>query len=164
MNTKKISILGLFTAVALTIYVLENAIPTLVPIPGIKLGLSNIVTLYVLYTFGIRDAFVVLTARITLSSIYAGGGIYFLYSLGGGLLSYAVMVMVYLFLQKHYMPVTSIFGSIAHNIGQILVAFFILRMDGIFVYIPFLMISGIITGLFTGVSCNYVYVKLRKYM
>ena len=162
MKAKKITSLGLFTAIALTIYVIESAIPPLVPIPGIKLGLANIISLYVMHQYGYMDALAVTLARIVLSGIYSGGMVFFLYSLVGGLFCYAVMVLVSKMLHGRFIPITSIMGAIAHNTGQICVAFLVLKTAGIFVYIPFLMISGGITGLFTGLSCMFAYRRLKN--
>lgn len=162
MDVKKITTLGLFTAIALTIYVIESALPPLVPIPGIKLGLANIITLYVMHRYSYRDALAVTFARIILSSIYAGGAVYFLYSLGGGLICYIIMVLVSFSLHKRFMPITSVMGAIGHNIGQMCVALLVLKTRSILVYMPFLIISATITGAFTGLACMFTYKRLSS--
>lgn len=162
MNAKRITLLGLFTTIALTIFMVEAALPTLVPIPGVKLGLANVVTLFLLTKYNTKDAATVLVARVVLASIFSGQMISFVYSACGGFLCLIVMALISRFLGKRYVYITSIFGAIAHNTGQILAAFFILRMGGIFAYIPFLMISGIITGLFTGLVCYFTLKALQK--
>lgn len=156
MNTKKITSLALLTTIALTIFMIEAAIPTLVPIPGVKLGLANIVTLFVINQYGTQDAAIVLIMRIILASIFGGQIVSFMYSLCGGFLCLIVMTVINKILMGKLVFLTSIFGAIAHNVGQILVAYGILSMSGIFAYLPYLMISGIITGLFTGLVCHFM--------
>lgn len=164
MNNKKITILSLYTTIALTIFIIESLLPPLAPIPGIKLGLANIVTLFVLSRYTAKEALLVLLVRIILSALLAGQAVSFLYSLSGGLLSLAVMVLVNKLLGGQWIYLTSITGAAAHNIGQILAAYFVLRLNGIFAYVPYLMISGILTGLFTGLICHFAlhYIP-RKY-
>lgn len=155
MRTRRITMLGLLTTIALTIFMIESALPALAPIPGIKLGLANIVTLFILIRFQVRDAILVLFIRIILASVFAGQMVSFLYSICGGVLCLAVMALVNRVLDKKFIFLTSVFGAIAHNIGQILASYFVLGMSGVFVYVPFLIISGVVTGLFTGVICYY---------
>lgn len=155
MRTRRITMLGLLTTIALTIFMIESALPALAPIPGIKLGLANIVTLFILLRFQVRDAVLVLFIRIILASVFAGQMVSFLYSICGGVLCLAVMALVNRLLDKKFIFLTSVFGAIAHNIGQIWAAYFVLGMSGVFVYVPFLLLSGVVTGLFTGVICYY---------
>lgn len=155
MRTRRITMLGLLTTIALTIFMIESALPALAPIPGIKLGLANIVTLFILLRFQVRDAVLVLFIRIILASVFAGQMVSFLYSICGGVLCLAVMALVNRLLDKKFIFLTSVFGAIAHNIGQVLAAYFVLGMSGVFVYVPFLLLSGVVTGLFTGVICYY---------
>lgn len=156
MNIKKITILSLLTTIALTIFMLEAALPVIIPIPGIKLGLANIVTVFVLTRYGAKDALMVLLARIILASVFAGQMVYFIYSFCGGILCLVVMAVVNRILGNAYVYLTSVTGAIAHNLGQIMAAFFVLQMSGIFAYIPYLMISGVVTGLFTGLVCLFM--------
>lgn len=161
MNTAKLTKLALLTTVALTIFVLESAIPT-IPIPGIKLGLANIITLYVIHEMGLREAGAVLLVRIVLATVIAGQAVSFLYSICGGVACLIVMWILNRFLQGHAIFVTSIFGAIAHNLGQIFAAFVVLHMTGILLYIPYLMISGVITGAFTGLVTYFMLQKFGK--
>lgn len=162
MSTRKITLLAVYTTIALTIFMIESAIPPLVPIPGVKLGLANIVTLFVIKRHGIRDAALVLFMRVVIASIFAGQIVSFTYSIAGGVLCLLVMGLINYILRGEFLFVTSVFGAIAHNIGQILAAFFVLKMSGIFAYIPFLIISGIITGLFTGLAVFFAEKKIPK--
>lgn len=155
MNVKKLSILSIYTTIALIIYVIEASLPALAPIPGIKLGLANVVTLFVLIRYSAKEAFMMLIVRIIISTIITGQAVSFIYSLCGGILCLIIMCIINKLLNGKYIFLTSIMGAVSHNTGQILAAYFILQMSGILVYIPYLIISGIITGLFTGLICYY---------
>lgn len=161
-------LLALFATIALTIFVLESALPPLAPIPGIKLGLANVITLILLLLFNERDAFMVLIVRIVIASIAAGQMMSFMYSLCGGMLCFVVMSLVNRILAKKYIFITSIFGAIAHNIGQILIAIVITGSLGILMYVPILMVSGVLTGTFTGFCAWFAAPRLdgifRRYL
>lgn len=156
MNIKKLTTLALFTALALIIFTIESAIPPLVPIPGIKLGLANIITLVLLHSYSAKDAFFVLLMRILLSCFFFGQAVSFLYSLAGGLLCFAAMVLIHRLLQGHFLYLTSMVGAVFHNLGQLAVAFFITAVPGVLIYLPFLLISGLLTGLFTGLCAHFM--------
>lgn len=160
MNVRKLVQLSLFTVTAVTIFMIEAALPALSPIQGIKLGLANIVTLVLLQYYSARDVFLVLMARILLSSILSGQMMSFFYSLCGGVLCFCAMVVVHRILGKKYICITSMIGAIFHNAGQILAAALLLRSWGILAYVPLLMVSGIVTGLFTGCCAYYFHKKM----
>ena len=164
MNVKKLVQLSLFTVIAVTIFVIEAAFPALAPIPGIKLGLANIVTLVLFLYYPPKDVFLVLLARIMLASVLNGQMMSFLYSLSGGLFCFAAMFFCNRLLHKKYIYITSITGALFHNVGQLLAAFLLLRSWGIAVYIPVLMISGIVTGLFTGLCAHFFRKKMDGWM
>lgn len=155
MNAKKLSILSIYTTIALTIYVIEASLPALAPVPGIKLGLANIVTLFVLIRYSAKDALMLLIVRIIISTLITGQAVSFIYSICGGILCLLIMYIINRLLNGQFIYLTSIMGAIAHNVGQILAAYFILQMSGILIYIPYLIISGIVTGSFTGLICFY---------
>ena len=155
MSTKKLTTLALYTTLSLAIYAVESAIPPLIPIPGIKLGLANIITLLLLQRYSPKEAVLVLTARILLSTLLFGQFLSLLYSLAGGAFSLLVMLLVTGVLHKKWVFVTGAAGGLAHNMGQLLIAFAITSTPGVFVYLPFLMLSGILTGLFTGLAASF---------
>ena len=155
MGLKKLTTLALYTTLSLIIFAVESAIPPLVPIPGIKLGLANIITLILLRNFSIKDTGLVLCARILLSTLLFGQAISLLYSLAGASLSLLFMYVTNKFLHKRYIFLTSITGGITHNLGQLLMAFLITKVPGILIYLPFLILSGIVTGLFTGLCAHF---------
>ena len=141
-SIKKLTVLALFTTIALTIFIIESAIPPLVPIPGVKLGLANIITLLLLVKSSWKDALIVLIMRIILGSIFAGQMMSFFYSLAGGLLCLLVMAIIHKILGIKLVWFTSIVGAIGHNIGQILVAMLVLGSGYVLYYLPYLIISA----------------------
>lgn len=160
MPLKKLTLLSLFTTISLAVYAIESAVPPLVPIPGIKLGLANIVTLVLLRRFRAADALMVLFCRILLSALLFGQALSLLYSLAGGLASLLVMWLVMKLLRKQWIFLTGAMGGLTHNTGQLLTAWMITATDGVFAYLPFLVLSGVITGLFTGLCAGF----LDKYL
>lgn len=162
MNTRKLTTLALLAALALAIYYVESLLPPVVPIPGIKLGLANIITLLVLLLYTARDAALVLLVRILLSALLFGQAMSLLYSLCGGLLCFIAMALACRLLQGHFPELISILGGIFHNIGQILVALALTAVPGVLAYLPYLLISGIVTGLFTGLCARFAVRYLRR--
>ena len=155
MSIKKMTILALFTTMALIIFTIESAIPPLAPIPGIKLGLANIITLVTLRIYSPKDTFLVLFVRILLSCLLVGQAMSLMYSLAGGVLCFLGMCLFNRLLGPRFLFFTSIVGAICHNVGQVLVAYLITTVPGVWAYLPFLLLSGIITGLFTGLCAQF---------
>ena len=122
MSTKKLTLLAMFATISLAIYAAESAIPPLVPLPGVKLGLANVVTLILLRHFSLRDAAIVLSARIGLSALLFGQALSLLYSLAGGVLSLLVMALVMKLLCKRMVFLTGAMGGLAHNMAQLITA------------------------------------------
>ena len=137
MSVRKTAFLALFTTFSLAIFAIENAIPPLVPIPGIKPGLANVVTLILLRHFRARDAFFVLISRILLSAFLFG------------------QALVMRLLQKKALFLTGAMGGLTHNLGQLAMALAITRTIGVLAYLPFLILGGILTGLFTGLCAGF---------
>lgn len=148
MRTKKLAALAMLTAMSLVIFMVEAQLPPLAPIPGIKLGLANIVTLITMAKLGRKDAFLVLMLRILLGSVFAGQTMSLMYSLAGGVLCFCMMAI--LIGSKLPVWVVSVFGATAHNIGQVAVAVAVTRLEQITVFLPLLLVSAIVTGAFTG--------------
>lgn len=162
MNTEKMTMLAMFSVVALTIFSAESMIGPIVPIPGIKLGLANIITLIVMVLYGPKDALFVLIVRILLGSIFAGQMISFFYSLSGGMFCLLVMSLVNCFFHKKFLVLTSMCGALAHNIGQIFAAFLMTQSVSVAAYLPVLMVSAMITGCFTGLAAQFCLKHLKK--
>lgn len=155
-NIKKLTLLAVYATIALTIFTAESFLPPLLPLPGIKLGLSNIVTLWLLMHTKARDALCVLLVRILLSSFFAGQMISLLYSLAGGLFCFMAMTALFRVLGERYIVFISIFGALAHNLGQIVIAIMITQLPSMLAYLPVLAVSGIATGTFTGLCAYYL--------
>lgn len=160
--TKRLTRMGLLTALALIIFSIEAQIPPIVPIPGVKMGLANIITVYAMFALGPRDTFLILICRIFLGSVFSGQMMTLFYSLGGGILCFLSMLIIRKFLTDDQIWICSVLGAIAHNIGQILVAIVIAHTPELVFYLPVLMISGILSGLFTGLCAQAVVKRLKK--
>lgn len=162
MRVKRLTRDAVLTAVALTIFMVELQLPELVPVPGVKLGLANIVTLVTLFTVGPWDALAVLVCRVVLGALFAGSPAALLYSLTGGLLAFGVMALMKKVVTEKQIWVASVFAAMGHNLGQIGAAVLVTGTPSLALYLPVLMISGVITGLFTGLAGQYAAGRLRK--
>ena len=158
MKTRKMVLLGLLTAIALTIFMIEAQIPAVIPIPGVKLGLSNIVTVFAVFTLGPWDGVAVLACRIFLGAVFAGNFSTILYSAAGGFLSILVTMGLRKVLKENQIWAAGCLGAIAHSVGQMIAAIAITRTPGLLVYLPVLVIISIFTGLFTG-FCAQLLIK-----
>lgn len=164
MKLKQLTTLALYVTLSLAVYAVESAIPPLVPIPGIKLGLSNIITLILLHHFSLGETALVLTARILLSTLLFGQFMSFFYSLSGGFLSLFAMFLTSRLLHKKMFFLTGSVGGLTHNLGQLLTAFVLTATPGVLSYLPFLVLSGILTGLFTGFAAAFTDKYLLPHM
>lgn len=153
--SKKVCILGLFVSVALVLSYFEQFIPLLTSIPGVKIGLSNIVVLITLYVMNTKYAFLVIVSKVLLASLMFAGFSSFLYSFMGALISFFAMSICKKLKQFSIIGV-SVVGAIFHNFGQILVASILLKTVDIFYYLPYLLISGVITGVFIGIVSDKI--------
>ena len=156
LKTRKITLLALLTAIALTIFMVEAQIPALVPIPGIKLGLANIVTVFTVFALGPKEGCLVLAARIFLGAVFAGNFSTIFYSAAGGALAIAVTILLRKILTKKQLWVAGALGAVAHSIGQMAMAIAITQTVGLVSYLPMMIICSIITGLFTGFCAQFL--------
>lgn len=154
MNVKKITQMAMLTAIALTIFMIEAQIPALVPIPGVKLGLANIVTVFAVFTLGPKEAVMILFVRIFLGAVFAGNFSTILYSGAGGLLAILVTIGLRKILTHQQLWVAGAIGAIFHSIGQMAVAVAVTGTPGLLVYLPMMIACSIITGLFTGLCAQ----------
>ena len=155
---KKITFLGLSAALALLLSYVEFLLPPLfAAVPGIKLGLPNIVIIFVLYRFGLGSAATVSFVRLVISSMLFGNAMTFAYSLAGAVLSLAIMALLKK-LDFFSTVGVSITGGVAHNLGQILVALLLLDTPQIAYYMIILTVTGIISGAFIGL-CGAFMIK-----
>ena len=157
MKVQKMALLGVLTAAAIVIAILESFIPS-VGIPGVKMGLANIVILIILYELGIWEAVVVNLLRVLVVSLVRGTflSMGFLMSLTGAAFSLGIMILFYLLIKKFSIIGVSVIGSFFHVAGQILIAMIYLGSAYIFLYLPVIAISAIITGVFVGVVAKLI--------
>ena len=164
-NTKRLVLLALMISQALVLSIVESWIPIPIAIPGVKLGLANIVTLIVIIFFGFADAIAVTLIRTFLASVFGGGFVIFLFSVSGGILSTLVMGILYKRGSKVFSILgISIIGAIMHNIGQLLMASFVMRNFNVMTYLPILLVSGIIMGCFVGLCVQFLSKALKTVM
>lgn len=157
-KNKKIAYRGMLTALAMVLSYLESFIPVFAAVPGIKIGLANIVTVFAIVRLGIIDAAVIGLIRIALSALLFGNPVMIIYSLSGLALSIAVMALVSRLPFFGTMGM-SILGGVAHNLGQILVAAFIVGNTSILYYLGILLVVGAVSGAVVGIMAG---VMLRK--
>ena len=156
MKTKKLTLLALLTAIALTIFMIEAQIPPIVPLPGVKLGLANIVTVFAVFALGPGDAAAVLFCRIFLGAVFAGNFSSIFYSAAGGLLAILATIGLRKVLTKKQLWVAGSIGAVAHSVGQVGMSILITGTPGIIVYLPPLICVSIVTGLFTGLCAQFL--------
>ncbi|MEW9096189.1 MAG: Gx transporter family protein [Clostridiaceae bacterium] len=163
-NIRKLVFISLLVSIALIIYIIEAQLPVLLPgVPGIKLGLANSISLFALLTLGGKEAILIMFLRTLLGSFLGGSMSSFFYSLSGGLLSNIIMIILYnKFKDNLSIWSISVSGAVFHNIGQLLIASLIVQDFRIYLYLPVLMISAIITGYFIGVATEYLYNHVKK--
>ena len=154
MKAKRMARLGLLTGLALILFIVEAQIPPLVPIPGVKIGLANIVTVFTVFYFGVRDGILVLADRIFLGAVFAGNFSSILYSAAGGLFAIIVVIGLKFILQKNQVWIAGCLGAVAHGIGQMVVAVPVSGTPSVLIYLPVLILCGIITGTFTGLCAQ----------
>ena len=161
MKTRKLTQMALLSAIALTIFVVEAQIPALVPIPGIKLGLANIITVFAVFTLGSWEAALILAVRIFLGAVFAGNFSTIFYSVAGGALAILSAIALKRVLKKHQLWVAGTVGAIAHSVGQMAIAILLTATPGLAIYLPVMILCSIFTGTFTGL-CAQVLVNRGK--
>ena len=164
MRVRALAQSALLAAVALTIFVLEAQIPLPLPVPGLKLGLCNIVTLFALCRLGRGWSLAIVLTRIVLGNLAVGQVMAMLYALAGGLLSFCVMALIFRRLGQSLLWVTGAFGGLAHNLGQMAVAVLVTSTPALLAYLPVLLLCGILTGAFTGLCARLLCERLPNTM
>lgn len=167
MNGKagRIAACGLLTALALVLSLVERMFPlsAAVPVPGIKLGLANVVSLFALVRLRRRDALAILLTRVTLASVFMGSVTSFLFALFGGLLALGAMALLLPGRDKWVSLIgISVAGAAAHNIGQICAAMLVLRSAYVAAYLPLLLLSSLVMGVTTGIVSRLTIEHLEK--
>ena len=160
MNHKKTAYLGLFAAIAIIFGYVESLIPFFAGIPGMKLGLANLAVLFILEKYSWKEAALVSTVRILVIGFLFGNMFSILYSLAGAALSLTVMTLMKKFSGFSILGV-SVAGGVSHNIGQLIVASFIVKNTSLLYYAPVLLISGVATGLLIGFLTGEITKRIR---
>ena len=150
MNVKKLTYMAMLTAISMIVFLIEAQIPLPFAIPGVKLGIANIITLYAIWTLGWKEAGAILIIRIFLGNVIAGNVMAMAYSLAGGLLCWVIMSLLKPIMKSSQIWIMSILGAIGHNAGQLAVAIAISGTAAMAWYAPVLLVAGVITGAFTG--------------
>lgn len=162
-TAQKASLYGMLIALAFVLSYIETLIPISLGIQGVKLGLANLVTMTGLYTIGTKGTVVISLIRILLVGFTFSNLFAVFYSLGGLVLSLLIMAVC-----KRYRLFgtvgVSIMGGVAHNIGQLCVAAFVVRQAGVFYYLPVLLVAGSLAGLVIGILGNMMIERIRYYL
>ena len=158
---KKTAFLGLFACLALICSYVEALIPMPIPVPGVKLGLANVLIVICLYTYGIKDAVIINFIRIVLLAVLFANPYSLMYSLAGAIISMAFMYPLYK--SKGFSVIgVSVAGAVGHNLAQIMMAIWVTKILKLIDYMPVLILSGIVTGLIIGIICKIITPKLNN--
>ena len=161
-HTRRLTRCALLIALALLISVIESFIPLPFAIPGIKLGLSNIVTVYALFAFGPRDAFTILAIRIFLGAALTGQLAALPFSLAGGIAAFAVAYLFWRFSPYRSIRACSMVSAVTHSIGQIAMATVITATPALALYLPVLVLASLIVGTITGTFAAELFTRLPQ--
>lgn len=159
MKTKT-AYLGVFAALAIIFGYVESLIPFHIGIPGVKLGLANIITVVMLYKMGTKEAGIITVIRVVVVGFLFSNAFSIIYSLAGCFLS---LLSMHFLKKKDYFSIYGIcmVGGVAHNVGQIAMAAMIMETESIWYYMPALLISGVITGLIIGIVSNEMLKRIK---
>ena len=163
MKTKKLTLLALLAAIALTIFMIEAQIPSPVPIPGVKLGLANIVTVFTVFVLGPKEGAAVLAVRVFLGAVFAGNFSTILYSAGGGGLAIRTTILLKKVLKDNQLWVAGCLGAVAHSIGQMIVAIWVAGTPQLALYLPIMIGISILTGAFTGFCAQFLWNRGNRF-
>lgn len=162
MNAKRLAELAVLTAVSLIIFIIELQIPNPFPIPGVKLGLANIITVYAVYHYKAYETVMIVAVRLLLGSVFSGNIAALIYSASGSALCLLGMLLLRRVIDEKHIWLASVFGAVLHNTGQILAAIIVMQTVQLMAYYPFLLVSGCLAGLFTGLCAQLIIPRLRK--
>jgi len=160
MKYKNVALFGLFTALAMILSYVEALVPISVAVPGVKIGLANIVVMFALYKMGAKAAVSISLVRVVLVSILFGNLFSMVYSLAGAVLSLGAMLCATRIKELSSVGV-GVIGGVFHNIGQIIVAIFVLETAGLIYYLPVLCISGTVAGILVGLLAGILVQRIN---
>ncbi len=159
----KMIFLSLLVSIGLAVSLIESSMPLPIPVPGARLGLSNIVILVCLVIFGFKDALTVSVLKSIVLMLVTGSISSFIYSISGAILSTLVMFIAYRYFSNIFSLIgVSILGAVAHNTAQIAIASLMMSNIKIFFYLPILLLMSLFTGYFVGISSKYISINLKK--
>ena len=163
-ETKRLLFISLLVALGIVLGTFESQIPLPIPVPGAKLGLSNMVVLVAIYTLGYREGFLIMIFKSIVLMLVTGAVSAFIFSANGALFSSIAMILSHKYLRKYLSPIgVSEIGSAFHNFGQIVAAIFILKSKTLISYLPYLLLMGIFTGYFVGLASYYISKNVLKH-
>ena len=162
MSTSRLARLALLTALALIIFVVEMQIPAVIPVPGVKLGLANIITVYALYRYKGGEVFMIVLIRVLLGAVLGGNIMVLPFSMTGALVCLGGMLILRRFIDEKHIWIASIFGAVLHNIGQITAAIAVMKTTAVIAYLPILIFTGCASGAFTGLPAPFVIHKMSR--
>ena len=163
MTTKKIAQLGVYIALAMILSYVESLIPFSFGVPGIKLGLTNVVTVIMMYTYGIPGALGVAVLRAVLSGFMFGNAFSIIYSVAGCVLSF---IFMYILKKTNHFAIISVSaaGGVMHNVGQLIVAANVVKTYSVIYYAPVLIIAGVFTGIIIGIVSDEIVKRIGNRM
>lgn len=162
MNIRKMTELALLSSVALIIFIIELRIPNPFPIPGVKLGLANIVTVYAVFRYRPSETAMIVTVRLLPGAIFSGNPSALLYSAAGAACCLLGMLALRRILPEKQIWLCSVIGAMLQNIGQITAAVILMRSIGVIAYLPLLLVTGSLAGLFTGLCAQLLLSRIKR--
>lgn len=163
MTTKKTAQLGVYIALAMILSYVESLIPFSFGVPGIKLGLTNVVTVIMMYTYGIPGALGIAVLRAVLSGFMFGNAFSIIYSVAGCVLSF---IFMYILKKTNHFAIISVSaaGGVMHNVGQLIVAANVVKTYSVIYYAPVLIIAGVFTGIIIGIVSDEIVKRIGNRM
>ncbi|MCR4761592.1 MAG: Gx transporter family protein [Oscillospiraceae bacterium] len=162
MNIRRLTELALLSSVALIIFVIELRIPNPFPIPGVKLGLANIVTVYAVFRYQPAETALIVSVRLLLGAMFSGNPSALLYSAAGAVCCLLGMLALRNVLPEKQIWLCSVIGAMLHNAGQITAAIVIMRSFGVIAYLPLLLVTGSLAGVFTGLCTQLLLNRIKR--
>ncbi len=162
MNIRRLTELALLSSVALIIFVIELRIPNPFPIPGVKLGLANIVTVYAVFRYRPSETAMIVTVRLLLGAMFSGNPSALLYSAAGAIACLCGMLLLRRSLPEKQIWLCSVIGAMFHNIGQITAAVILMQSCGVIAYLPILLVTGSLAGAFTGLCTQLLLYRIKR--
>ena len=162
MNIRRLTELALLSSVALIIFVIELRIPNPFPIPGVKLGLANIVTVYAVFRYQPSETALIVSVRLLLGAMFSGNPSALLYSAAGAVCCLFGMLALRNVLPEKQIWLCSVIGAMLHNAGQITAAIIIMRSFSVIAYLPLLLVTGSLSGVFTGLCTQLLLNRIKR--